>query len=69
MRFPCDAVMDLWGVCDGLVMKRFFQVLDFIKAVMNVMNVMNFERFQNSGNVTDTKKPDRFRLSIRDASA
>ena len=62
MRFPCDAVMDYRGVCDGLVMKAFFQVVDFIKAVMTVMTVMDFDRFQNSGNVTDTKKPDRFRL-------
>jgi hypothetical protein len=52
------AVMDYRGVCDGLVMKRFFQVVDFIRAVMNVMNVMNFERVQNSGDVTDTKKPE-----------
>lgn len=52
------AVMDLQGFCDGLVMKRFFQVIDFNRGVMNVMNVMNFERVQNSGNVTDTKKPD-----------
>lgn len=50
-------------------MKAFFQVLDFIKGVMNVMNVMNFERVQNSGNVTDTKKPHQARLLIRDDSA
>ncbi len=49
-------------------MKAFFQVVDFIKAVMNVMNVMNFKRFQNSGNVTDTKKPHQVRLLIRDDS-
>lgn len=57
-------VMDYRGVCDGLVMKAFFQVIDFNSGVMDVMTVMDFERFQNSGNVTDTKKPDRFRLLV-----
>lgn len=46
MRFPSAVVMDLWGVCDGLVMKAFFQVLDFIKAVMTVMTVMDLKRIQ-----------------------